>query len=60
MTQEQKENVLEYEEDIFDYEKSVKNAKEEVEGAKRWLDKQTIYWAEAIIKLNNYKKHENI
>jgi hypothetical protein len=60
MTQEQKQEVLELEEDIFDCEMQVKSAKEELEGAKRWLDKQTMYWAEAIIKLNNYKKNENI
>jgi hypothetical protein len=58
-TPEQIEWIREQEEDILDCEKSVKDSEKDLADAKDWLNKQKLYYAEAIIKLNDYlKEHE--
>lgn len=56
MTQYQKELLHDYEEDVADCERAVKAAENELEDAHDWLDKQKLHYAEAIIKLNEFKK----
>ncbi len=57
-TPEQNQQIEEYEynEDITDAEKEVIRAEYELKEAQKWLAKQKVYYAKAIIKLHNYLK----
>jgi hypothetical protein len=58
-TPEQLEAIGEYEADIADEKKALEHAEVELANAQDWLMKRKVYYAEAIIKLNDYlKEHE--
>lgn len=46
--------------DVHDCEESLRNDQEALRNAKRDVEKSTVYWAEAIIKLDNFKKQHGL
>jgi hypothetical protein len=53
------DTLKELEEEVKDYEKQVAGNLQELKDAQEWLWKSKVYLADAIIRLNDYKKqHE--
>lgn len=50
------EHIKDLEADVEDYRKSVKEAEEAIEDAELWHTKEIVRYANAIIRLDNYKK----
>ena len=49
------ERIEELEEDVRDCEKAVRQSEQELKDAQKWLDRQKLYLAEAIIRLHHGK-----
>jgi len=55
-----KEELEELEEEVRDCERNLKDSEREIINVKEWNERNKVYYAEAIIRLSNFKKKNNL